>query len=600
VPWPDGLAIRPAVLLAGTIMSFTELASYWASRGYRVLPLRPLDPENGGKAAYYGFQFHATTDPERIAKLAKKHSESCGVGICTTGLLAIDVDGSEGHAVIEEFERHGCHFPETMIFRSPVDPLHYKLLYRCPEGVEFKQMCGWKADGVTKTKIDLKAWHCLVVAGGSVHKSGLPTITEHEMPLKALPLAPEWLVNLLTAQRRVKTQAELKATERPERHTEWRDSDGFSIKPYVEMAVAQFPTSVGHRHDPTIRLIGKLCCSQLSDTQIMEVGRLWLRHYEGQYGLTFEQALARFQTILNSTRSNPKFVPYTFDILAVALPPPVLAFLDEIEEAEGRPSRILVEVVMREWILELEKKNQNPPHHFTLDGVEEENALLSIPIALTWKQVKDGYRLLSQTGIDDHKFLDLKAKYFSLPDWGENGTRAKRLELFIRTSKGSPGRPSIYEPSQWLVHRLSQKDVPNHTKTIRTETVRSDAGQNDDLKKALFASKSGYYKTAYYKKFVKEVKERDNYTCQACGTHFNQPSMQVVCIKGVVSRVRNAEDYVCACKKCATLHAAINRGDDLAVSKYKPERIEQVIKAWHQDLWEVRNGLDAAAKTAGE
>ena len=44
------------------------------------------------------------------------------------------------------------------------------------------------------------------------------------------------------------------------------------------------------------------------------------------------------------------------------------------------------------------------------------------------------------TGIDDHKFLDLKAKFFSLPDWGENGTRAKKLELFIRTSKGSPGQ----------------------------------------------------------------------------------------------------------------------------------------------------------------
>jgi hypothetical protein len=475
-----------------------------------------------------------------------------------------------------------------MIFRSPVDPLHYKLLYRSP-GVEFKQTCGWKADGVIKTKIDLKAWHCLVVAGGSVHWSGLPTLTENEMPFDALPLVPAWLVDLLTAQRRVKTAAELKAAVKAEGHTEWRDGD-FSIKPYVEMAIAQFPTAVGHRHDPTIRLIGKLCCSQLTDLQIMEVGKLWLRHYEGQYGLTFEQALTRFQSILTSTRSNPKFVPYKPDILAVSLPSVILSFLDEIEATEGRQSRILIEVVFREWVLESEKKNQSPPHHLTLDGVEVENTLFSIPFALTWKQVKDGYRLLSETGIDDHKFLDLKAKFFSLPDWGENGTRAKKLELFIRTSKGSPGRPSTYEPSEWLVRRLSVADGQKQTETVETKTVKPSISREDDLRKALMASKSGYYKTAYYKNFVAAVKERDSHTCQACGTQFNQSSMQVVCIRGMVSRIRDAADYACACKKCAILHAAINRGDDLAVSKHKPERIKQVINAWHRDLMEVGTG----------
>ena len=314
----------------------------------------------------------------------------------------------------------------------------------------------------------------------------------------------------------------------------------------------------------------------------MEVGRLWLRHYEGQYGLTYKQALARFQSILSSTRSNPKFVPYTFDILSVTLPPTVLAFLDEIEETEGKPSRILVEVVVREWILEMESKNPNLPHHFTLNGVEVENVLFSVPITLTWKQVKDGYRLLSPTGIDDHRFLDLKAKYFSLPDWGENGTRAKVLELFIRTSKGSPGRPSTYEPSQWLVHRLSGPDVPKQVETVKTDAREREEKEN--IRKALMASKSGYYKTAYYKNFVAAVKLRDNYTCQACGTPFNQPDMRVVCIRGMVSRIRDAANYACACRKCAALHGAINRGDDVAVAKHKPERVQQVVEVWHRDL----------------
>jgi hypothetical protein len=572
--------------------SFSELASFWAERGYRVLPLRPLDAKNGGKVGYRGFPQHATTDTEEIAKLAKRYGESCGVGICTTGLLVVDVDGEEGHAVVMGFEQQGRSFPTTMVFRSPVDPLHYKLLYRSPKGVEFKQTCGWKVDGVNPTKIDLKAWHCLVVAGGSVHKSGLPTITENEMPLQALPLAPEWLVNLLTAQKRVKTQAELEAAGKLGRRTEWHD-DGFSIKPYVEMAVTQFPTRVGCRHDPTTRLIGKLCCSQLSDARIMEVGKLWLRHYEGQYGLTFEQALARFQAILNSTRSNPKFVPYRFDILSVSLSPIILSFLDEIEETEGKPSRILVEVVMREWMLDVERENGEihfqPPHHLTLDGVEVENTLFTIPFALTWKQIKDGYRLLSQAGIDDHRFLDLKAKFFSLSDWGENGTRAKKLELFIRTSKGHPGKASTYKPSEWLIRRLSMSDAPKQRETIKSEMDSEDT-EKENIRKALLASKSGYYKTAYYKNFVATVKQRDNHTCQACGTRFNQSSMQVVCVKGPVGRIRDVADYACACKKCATLHGAINRGDDMAVSKYYHKRIEQVIAAWHKDLIEVTSG----------
>jgi hypothetical protein len=113
------------------------------------------------------------------------------------------------------------------------------------------------------------------------------------------------------------------------------------------------------------------------------------------------------------------------------------------------------------------------------------------------------------------------------------------------------------------------------------------------------ASKSGYYKTAYYKNFVATVKQRDDHTCQACGTQFNQSSMQVVCIRGMVSRIRDAADYACVCKKCATLHGAINCGDDLAVSKYRPERIKQVIEAWHQDLMEAGNG-GVAVRTARE
>jgi hypothetical protein len=89
------------------------------------------------------------------------------------------------------------------------------------------------------------------------------------------------------------------------------------------------------------------------------------------------------------------------------------------------------------------------------------DVLLSIPITLTWKQVKEGYRILSEKGIDDHKFTELKAKFFSLPDWGDKGTWVRRQEMFIRTSKGTPGQPSIYEPSEWLIRCLSGAHAPN-------------------------------------------------------------------------------------------------------------------------------------------
>ena len=563
----------------------------WPSTGHRLaIKVIPLQP--GTKKGYRRWPEHATSDPHEIARLARKFPKSRGIGLLCNDLLAVDVDGLEGDAVIGDFERRGCHFPKTMTFRSPEKADHYKFVYRAPEGVEFKQADGWAAMEFTRRRSTSRRGTIWSSPAAPLHKCGLPTITENEMAFSDLPEAPAWLVDLLVSQGHVKTKAELEAAAKRQngkRHSEWHD-DGFSIKLYVEMAIAQFPTSVGHRHDPTIRLIAKLCCSALNDEQIMEVGKLWLRHYEGRYGLTFEQAMARFQTILTSTRSNPRFIPYKPDILSVSLPPRFQSFLNEIEEMEGRPSRILVEVVMREWMLEIEKRNKTPPHHPTLSGVEVENVFLSTPITLTWKQVKDGYRLLSQAGIDDHKFLDLKAKFFSLPDWGENGTRAKKLELFIRTSKGAPGRPSIYEPSEWLIRRLSGAEVPKRAEMVKVEMVNTDASERDNIRKALMASKSGYYKTAYYKNFVDTVKQRDHHTCQACGTRFNQSDMRVVCIRGMVGRIRDAINYACACKKCATLHGAINRGDDLAVSKHKPERIKQVIEAWHPDLMEVENG----------
>jgi transposase-like protein len=538
-----------------------DLALHWAKRGFRILPLQP-----NSKKGYHGWPIHATSDPEAIAKLAKRFPKSQGVGFLCDGLLAVDVDGAAGDAVVQDFERRGCHFPETMIFRSPADYFHYKMIYRAPLGIEFKQVCRWKADGINKTEIDLKCWHNLIVAGNSLHQSGLPVITENEMPLSDLPEAPAWLVDLLVAQGHIKTTDELEAGRRAKAKVGWRDG-GDNLSAYINMAVEKFHATAGHRHDPTLLLVAKLCCTSLNDSQILDVGKAWLRHYEGQYRSTWAEAVAEFQTILTTTRANPNFVPYRPNILSVVLIPEMLTLLDELEQEEGKPSRILVEVILREWLLDQEKMKPSTFHTaLPLGGVErgrqhsesEQGRLFDTPITLTWKQVKDGYETLSSSGIDDHKFSILKSKFFSLPDWGDNGTWAKVRELFIRQTKGTSGKPSVYRPSQWLVQRLSGIEPLGQAKTIRTQGKLTGAEREHacDMIHLLACSDSAYYKSGYYRKFLQTVKERDRYTCQACGTDYNQTSMRAVCVSGVVGRIRDIADYACACRKCAALHGA--------------------------------------------
>ena len=195
--------------------------------------------------------------------------------------------------------------------------------------------------------------------------------------------------------------------------------------------------------------------------------------------------------------------------------------------------------------------------------------------------VKDGYRLLSDTGLDDHKFLILKAKFFSLPDWGDHGTVAKVKELFIRETKGTTGKPSVYKPSPWLVQRLSGVEAPEQAKAAKThgkaKTAAGDRDRKQEVIRAMTCSDSTYYNTPYYKGFVQEVKERDRCTCQACGKKYDSADMRVVCLTGFPTRIRNPDNYACACKKCATLHGAINRGDDEAAFKHSDDRIKLVV-----------------------
>lgn len=573
-----------------------DLALHWASLGYRALPLQP-----GSKKGYPRWPDHATADPEAIVVLAKRFPKSQGIGILCDGLLAVDVDGPEGDAVIQDFERRDHRFPETMVFRSPADPLHYKLIYRSPAGVEFQQANRWKYDGINKTEIDLKAWHCLVVAGGSLHQSGQPVITENEMALSDLPEAPSWLCELLAAQEHVKSKDATEAKRKAKTKTGGWDDGNTNLSAYVNMAIEKFPATAGHRHDPTLLLVAKLCCSSLNDSQILEIGKAWLRHYEGQYRSTWTEAVAEFQTTLTATRANPNFIPYRFDIATVSLTPAMLSLLDELEREEGKLSRILVEVVLREWILDQEKEKPNTIHTtLPLVGVEpvpaltctEPVPLLSIPITLTWKQVKDGFQALSGSGIDDHKFSILKSKFFSLPDWGDNGTWAKVRELFIRESKGTTGKPSVYRPSPWLIQRLSRVEARGQAETTKTQRRLTGAEREHayEMLHLLACSDSAYYKSAYYREFLRTVKERDNYTCRACGTQYNPSRMRAVCVSGVVGRIRDAADYACACNKCAALHGAISRGDDESAFKHRTDRIISVVEAWFPELLEVNNG----------
>ena len=149
-----------------TSCNFLETATYYAKHGLRVFPVVPWDSEAeppGKRPAIRSWQYLATNNLETIAKWAVKFPTH-NVGICTTGYIAIDIDGIEGTENLKRLETEHSTLPTTMKTCSSNEH-KYHLIFRSPNDIDVHQ-----SHDTFGRDTDIKGWHNYVVAAGSIHK----------------------------------------------------------------------------------------------------------------------------------------------------------------------------------------------------------------------------------------------------------------------------------------------------------------------------------------------------------------------------------------------------------------------------------------------
>lgn len=127
-----------------------EAALHLASRyGFRVFPLR----ENGTTPIWEGWPETATTDEATIR--AWWSGANWNVGICTTGLVVVDVDTKNGRAGLASWEALGA--PDTLTVRTKSGGFHH---YYWGADVALNQ-------GALGEGLDIRSHNGYVVAPGS-------------------------------------------------------------------------------------------------------------------------------------------------------------------------------------------------------------------------------------------------------------------------------------------------------------------------------------------------------------------------------------------------------------------------------------------------
>ena len=409
-------------MLTAIKCDFGAVARKCASAGLRVFPCHPWDSEKGGKhPAIRSWPHLATTSKAKIDQWAKKWPNH-NVGICTTGLVVIDVDGQEGVDSLEALQRQHGTLPRTMLVRNPVDPTRYHLYFLGPKDVYVQN-----SQSDIGPQIDIRGWHGFTVGPGSIHKSGEPYVLE--IGPEEMVEIPQWFVDLC------KTKPRESDCPRPLGHLD--EPRLFKIDTLAEEMVRRFPASRGNRHDLMTRMIASLCCKTLTDDEIITIGTRWLRAYEGQYGLTFEAALQALHSCLDYTRAN--FEPYKPNIDEVDIPPAILKALDAITTNED--DRTILTVILKESLLDWGKEGK-AARTFNVEC----SLWVQSSFGYTNHSLIEGYRSLTNRTIGINKVMHIKRKYVST----ELGYEARECELFVRQSIGRPGKPSTYVMSDKL------------------------------------------------------------------------------------------------------------------------------------------------------
>jgi hypothetical protein len=119
-----------------------DLAHAYASRGWRVLPIRP-----GEKRPPMGaWQKAATTDPEMIDKWWNELYREHGVGVATgssSGIFVLDVDVADdkaGDETLAELEAKYGGLPDTPTVLTPSGGVHY--YFAIPQGMQIRNDAG--------------------------------------------------------------------------------------------------------------------------------------------------------------------------------------------------------------------------------------------------------------------------------------------------------------------------------------------------------------------------------------------------------------------------------------------------------------------------
>jgi hypothetical protein len=172
-----------------------DYALYYASRGWRVVP---IPPGNKYPKGIKEWEKKATTDTTRIRNYWNRNPDH-GIGIATgpeSGIFIVDIDPADGGddslAVLEK--RYGP-LPDTVEAITGGDGRH--LVYRWPEVGEIHN----SASGVLGVGIDIRGIDGQFVVAPTVHpKTGRKYTWELEhSPMDGTPIAdaPQWLLDLL-------------------------------------------------------------------------------------------------------------------------------------------------------------------------------------------------------------------------------------------------------------------------------------------------------------------------------------------------------------------------------------------------------------------
>lgn len=137
-----------------------------AGRGWHILPVQA----RGKLPLVKGWPEEATSDIAQLEAWQHQHP-ACNWGLATgkaSGLVVIDVDGTEGRASLADMERQGLTLPPTLTVTTGRTDGGEHRYYRPPSGVDIRN----DQSGKIGTHVDVRGTGGFVVCPPSIHSSG--------------------------------------------------------------------------------------------------------------------------------------------------------------------------------------------------------------------------------------------------------------------------------------------------------------------------------------------------------------------------------------------------------------------------------------------